>query len=240
MTRLYNVRERLRAIEAGREAPWRGKHVLLAALFLLTAVILWFTSVRLPGTNYNLVGLAPAILLALHLLAQRHWAGRRPAIALLLVAFAASGASLAYRTALTWESLNGFPADRFRAEVAWLAEVEGTVGVSSQLIPYVAQALPGARLLTWPRAEFVDTDQVRRLRAQPPATLIVQQADSGAATAPVLPGYRLIIDRFHASPPAIAGVPIGRTRKDFAYAVYCRAEACAALLQHSQAQSSIR
>ena len=217
--------------EAGgeRSLPW--KRPLLAALFLLAAVVVWFTSIRLPGTVYNLVGLAPIILYALHLLANRSWPGRPLALALLAAALVGSSASIAYRAAFAWQSVEGVSAASFRTAIAPLGSARSEIGAPSQLIPYVAQVLPQARLVTWPRAEFVETEEVRRLANRPPPILIVVQADSGWQAPPEQPGYRLALDRFHRSPPAVAGMTIGRTRKDFAFAVYCRPEACAELAE---------
>lgn len=207
----------------GEGRTWRLP--ILGALLGCASFVIWFTSVRLPGTSYNLLGLGPIVLFALHQLSLRQWPGRGMATLFIVAISALALLTLAHRALVTASGLQGMSRERFSAALRPLSHANMMVGASSQLIPYVAQVLPNTSLKTWPRAEFVDTPQGRSMASQPPPLLIVEQADSGNLAPREIAGFHLVLDKF-SDAPTIMGWTYARTRKDFSFALYCRSDAC--------------
>lgn len=213
-------------LRMGETPAYPGRKPVVAALLALFAFMALYTSVRLPGTAYNLIGLAIPMLFALHRLGSERWAGRGAAQVLIGIALLGSLGSLAYRTLAVAGSVSGgFGAEMFKKDMAALDREGLQIGVTAGLLPYADQLLDRTWVTPWPRDDLGQTHSFDPKIDLPPAVRILQQSDSGYVTPPPLPGYVLRIDRFQAPPR----VPLMRTRKDFGYALYCRPAACAAL-----------
>lgn len=209
----------------GGSWQWRYQRATLLVMLLGAAAFLWLTAVRLPGTNYNLVGLAPLLWLAVHRTTTEPWAGRRWGQALVAIAFALAGATIGFRVMATAHSLAS-PSDRAKLAriVRPLRDFSGTIGASPGIALHVSELLPGKELSYWPNADLVSR---RVVRAEPrPDLLIVQQSDSSLLEPAPIAGYRLVFNGFSPHPVRLGGAVVLRTRKDYAVAVYCRLETC--------------
>lgn len=181
---------------------------------LLTAFAFWFFSVRRPNASYYLMMLAPAIAAgALYLFAARRGADVRrwPALPLWILAafFGIFSLGLARDVALFVD---------YRTDGVSFADAQRDF---DHLVHSTA------RVISVSESFWVLTDEFERIRIVERGTasgdlMVLQQTQRGSLTPPVIPGYRLLSQRFISHPPRLFGLPIARTMPGYAFAVFAR------------------
>ena len=84
-----------------------------------------------------------------------------------------------------------------------------------------------ARVISVSESFWVLTDEFERIRIVERGTasgdlMVLQQTQRGSLTPPVIPGYRLLSQRFISHPPKWFGLPIARTMPGYSFAVFAR------------------
>jgi MFS family permease len=185
----------------------------LAAL-LLTAFAFWFFSIRRPSASYYLIMLAPALAAgALYLFNVRNEIrDRRLATVpfwILVAFFSIFSLCLARDIALF---IN------YRTDGVSFADAQKEF---DRLVRSTDQ------IISVSESFWVLTDEFERIRIVERGTasgdiMVVQQTQRGSLFPPIIPGYRLLSQRFISHPPTCFGWPIARTMPGYAFAVFAR------------------
>jgi hypothetical protein len=189
------------------------RSVRLGAL-LLTTFAFYFFSIRRPTASYYLVMLAPALAAgAVYLLDvyTGRRGGRSAALPLRISAvfFSIFSLCLARDVALFVD---------YRAEGVSFADAQRDFG---QLVRSTNQEISVSESL------WVVADEFERIRIVEHGSvsgdlMVLQQAQRGSLSPPVIPGYRLLSQHFVSHPPRLFGLPIARTMPGYAFAVFAR------------------
>jgi hypothetical protein len=176
----------------------------LISLFLLLLLIAFviLMGLRLPATIYNFIALIPLALAVFALKAEQYWFRQSFLFGLAGIATL----SISHSAVQTATASNGVSIHQFQTKIAELEHCP--VRVSSSLWPAAAEAIGRDRLCRSSRSCTV---------------LVVPQANSGLSIAPSqMNGIALSHSYFRQDGPRFIGIPVGRTRKDYAFAVYGR------------------
>src|SRR5690606_11197935 len=165
----------------------------------LLALFIAATAIRLPATVYNLIAFAPPIA-ALALAAA-------PSTALNLTLAASTAAALASLT------------------FAALSLLTASTGTSLHNLQTALRHPQPCAIAPAPSSWLAVEQALGRARICPPhapcPTRLILQANSGLLEPPPrLHPLALTTDHFHRTPPAILGLRLGNTRKDYAHALY--------------------
>ena len=180
----------------------RASATAAAALALFVAL----TALRIPATVYNLVALAPPIV-ALAL--QATWS--TPLRVALGTSAVAATLSLTFGALSVLAASTGTPISELQAELRALQPCSIGADQSSWLA--VEEAVGRERMCRPPSAC--------------PAHVILQANSGLLAAPPRLGNLGLGLDRFHHAPPALLGLGVETTRKDYAHALYGEPSLCA-------------
>ena len=220
-------------------APWSGVYLLGLALvlvwcgihfwsgaedrmtrwarlagLLLTGFVFWYFSIRRPNASYYLIMLAPALAAgALYLFGVRNGAGDRrlAALPLLILAafFSIFSLCLARDIALFVD---------YRTDAVSFAEARrdfDNLARSTDQVISVSESL-------WVLADEFDRISIVERGTASGDLMVLQQTQRGSLSPPVIPGYRLLSQRFIAHPPKWFGLPIARTTPGYSFAVFAR------------------
>jgi hypothetical protein len=197
-----------------RSSENRATRWTRVTVLCLTALAFWFFSVRRPSASYYLMMLAPALAAgALYLFDARGGtaAGRKAALPLcvLLAFFSVFGLCLVRDIALFVDYRTG------GVSFAEARKEFGDLARSTNQTIYVSESL------------WVLSDEFERIRIVERGTasgdlMVLQQTQRGSLSPPVIPGYRLLAQRFVTHQPTCFGLPIGRTMPGYSFAVFAR------------------
>ncbi|HEX7515924.1 MAG TPA: hypothetical protein VF345_01415 [Chthoniobacterales bacterium] len=185
----------------------------LAAL-LLTASAFWFFSIRRPNASYYLMMLAPALAAgALYLFDLRSGTHDRRLAALplwiLAAFFSIFSLCLARDIALFID---------YRTDGVSFADAQKDF---DHLVRSTDQVISVSESLWVLAGEFERIRIVERGTASGDL-MVLQQTQRGSLSPPVIPGYRLLSQRFISHPPKWFGWPIARTMPGYSFAVFAR------------------
>jgi hypothetical protein len=197
-----------------RNAEDRTTRSARLAVLLLTALAFWFFSIRRPNASYYLMMLAPAIvagaLYLFHIRSETH-DRRLAALPLWILAtfFGIFSLCLARDIALFID---------YRTDGVSFADAQKDFDHlvrSTDKVIFVSESL------------WVLADEFERIRIVERGTasgdlMVLQQTQRGSLSPPVIPGYRLLSQRFISHPPKWFGLPIARTMPGYSFAVFAR------------------
>lgn len=181
--------------------------VFVASSVLVAWVWVLIFALRAPATFYNLIAFSPIILLALRVVASR----RVNFLLIVALGFAGLG-GLSFTTANQAASLSGVRAQVLQTRVSELPP-DCRIAAAPSALMVIDQVIPRSRICALP--ERCDV-------------YVMLQANTGLHAPPSeFAGMSLVENHFHPRAPRLLGVPIGRTFKDYAFALYVRPGACA-------------
>jgi len=198
---------------------WRGPEDRITrwgrlAGLLLTAFVFWFFSIRRPNASYYLIMLAPALAAsALYLCGVRDGTSDRrltgAPLLMLAAFFGIFSLCLARDIALFVD---------YRTDGVSFAEARRDF---DRLVRSTDQIVSVSESL-WVLADQFDRLSIVERGTTSGDLMILQQTQRGSLSPPVIPGYRLVSQRFISHPPKWFGLPIARTTPGYSFAVFVR------------------
>jgi hypothetical protein len=174
-----------------------------------TGLTLGVVSVRRPEEAYYLVAFMPVWCVGLLAWARRSTRART-IVAVVLAPMAASLLLTAAR--FVAYQREGVSLDAARRQMSsWLPRSAKAAATGGLWV-----LTDGQRLVSWAPGHSPPTGV---------EWLLVQQADTGRSSPPAVDGFRLVGENFVRHAPRLIGLPIGRTVKGYAFAIYRRKDA---------------
>jgi hypothetical protein len=181
---------------------------------LLTAFAFCFFSIRRPTASYYLIMLSPAFVAGALYLLDVHSGGygrRSTALPLTISAafFGIFSLCLARDVALFVD---------YRAEGVSFAEAQKEL---DRLVQSTGQVISVSESF-WVLADHFEQIRIVERGTASGDLMVLQQTQRGSLSPPLIPGYRLLSQRFVSQPPKLFGLPIARTMPGYSFAVFAR------------------